>query len=40
MAALAILKIRKIAISPAMERAILTKFGTVMRLGHADTGSN
>jgi len=22
-----------------MERAILTKFGTVMRLAHADTGS-
>jgi len=39
MAAAAILKIRKISNISAMERLIMTKFGTVMRLGPADTGS-
>jgi len=39
MAAAAILKIRKISNISAMGRLILTKFGTVMRLGPEDTNS-
>ena len=39
MAVAAILKIRKKCNISAMERPILTKFGTVMRLGPADTNS-
>ena len=39
MAIVAILKIRKIANMSATERPILTKFGTVMRLGPPDTVS-
>jgi len=39
MAVAAILKIRKIANISAMERPIVTKFGTVMRLGPPATVS-
>jgi len=39
MAAAAILKIQKIAISPQQNDRFLTKFGTVMRLGPPETVS-